>query len=221
MNAAIPDIHGAVFDLDGTLLNTLADIAAAMNRVLVGLGLPPHPRNAYRLFVGDGMGELVKRVLPPESDDELKRRCHAAMLEEYGNSWAERTAPYPGIEKMLALLAGKGLPMAVFSNKPHPFTVKMTRHFFPEIPFRIIKGAGEDTPRKPDPAGALAIADTLGVRPENMLYLGDTATDMRCAGAAKMIAVGATWGFRDAEELRDNGAMILVDHPVEVARIVA
>ncbi len=220
MSGAIPPVHGAIFDLDGTLLDTLADIAASMNRVLSSLGLPNHPEKAYRTFVGDGMSELVKRVLPPESGSEVRKRCHSAMLREYGSSWAAQTAPYQGIREMLEFIAARGISMAVLSNKPHRFTVEMTRHFFPDTDFRIIRGADNSIPRKPDPAGALAIAADLGVSPENMLYLGDTATDMRCAVSAGMIAIGVTWGFRDAEELRANGAVRLIAHPMEVARIV-
>lgn len=204
-----------IFDLDGTLLDTLEDIAAAMNAALERLGRAPHPVDSYRLFVGDGMATLASRALGEGASDEtLAKTVLAMMQEEYGRGWARKTKPYEGIEEMLARCAGIKAVMSVFSNKPDDFTVNMVAHYFPGIRFARVLGAGL-YPRKPDPAGALHIAAHTGIDPSCFLYLGDTATDMRTAAAAGMYPVGAVWGFRGAEELSAAGARILLTHPRE------
>ncbi len=212
-------ISGAIFDLDGTLLDTLADIADSMNRVLEDMGFPTHPRDDYRYFVGDGMSQLVKRVLPPGTSHDLARICREKMMQEYARSWACKTRPYDGIEKMLAFLNDKNLPLAVLSNKPDEFTVRMCRHFFRRFNFAIVRGFVDGIPRKPDPTGAIDIAKKIGLPPERFLYLGDTATDMKCACGAGMIAAGVLWGFRDEDELRRNGASHILRHPMDITAL--
>ncbi len=210
--------HSAVlFDLDGTLVNSLEDLADSMNAVLGRNDLPPHPVDAYRYFVGEGMELLVRRALPEgRRDDDTVAKCLGEMRAEYGARWAKKTKPYPGIPELLTALTDRRVPMAILSNKPHDATLEVASHLLGSWAFAAILGARPDLPKKPDPAGALEICHNLGVPPEAWIYLGDTATDMRTANAAGMLAVGALWGFRDAHELEVAGARILVQHPLDL-----
>lgn len=206
-----------LFDLDGTLLDSLADLAHSMNTVLDRFGLPQHPVAAYRYFVGDGMETLARRVLPPNhGDDSLVQRTVAAMREEYAGRWANETKPYPGIPELLDGLAERGVDMVILSNKPDDFTHKVVATLLGRWRFRVVRGVRADGVKKPDPSPALAIADELGLTPADFLYLGDTNTDMLTANRAGMHAVGALWGFRTAEELKKNGAKALIARPQEL-----
>lgn len=205
---------GVIFDLDGTLLDSLADLAESMNAVLNSLGVPPHAVEAYRYFVGDGIEKLAARVLPVQNREaENVARCVAGMRREYGRRWHEKSRPYPGIEELLASLAARRVRMAILSNKPHDFTREIVAHFFARHSFALVLGAQEDLPVKPDPRGALRIATALALAPDDLLYLGDTDTDMRTATAAGMHAVGVLWGFRSAKELAASGACLTISHP--------
>jgi phosphoglycolate phosphatase len=206
--------RGVVFDLDGTLLDTLTDLADCLNRVLQRHGLPTHPRDAFRMFIGDGLRMLVQRAMPADSRDPVRIDSLAAQMNaEYADHWADQTRPYEGIAEMLRGLVAGGLYLAVLSNKPDEFTSPAVRQFFPDIPFAVVRGARPEVPRKPDPAGALQIAAGAGLAPAEFLYLGDSGTDMQTAVRAGMFPVGVLWGFRDADELNANGAAHLLDHP--------
>ena len=210
-----------LFDLDGTLLDTLEDLATAANRALGTLGLPAHPTDAYRVFVGDGLRTLAERILPGEQRsaaqvDELV----AAFEREYSRTWNERTAPYAGVPEMLDRLTGDGYRMSVLSNKPDAFTRLCVEQLLPHWTFAPLYGQRPGVPKKPDPAAALAIAAELDLDPAEVLYLGDTATDMHTARAAGMAAVGVLWGFRSADELRAAGARHLITHPGELAPLL-
>ncbi len=210
-----------LFDLDGTLLDTLKDIGNASNRVLLKHQFPVHPIDSYRQFVGDGVNTLFARALPPEkATDPLIRICMKEFEEEYAGTWNEETTLYPGISEMLDLVRARGLKMAVLSNKPHEFTRYCVEAFFPEWEFNVVQGIHASIPHKPDPAGALAIAHRVGIAPGSFLYLGDTGTDMRTARTAGMFPVGALWGFRSSEELIENGAKALASHPLEIAQFL-
>ncbi len=210
----ISPYHGIIFDLDGTLLDTLSDLAASMNRVLGRHGFEQHPVRAYRYFVGNGMRMLVERTLPADSrTPEVIEACFREMHDEYDSHWADETVPYDGIRELLETLIRRGFQLSVLSNKPHEFTELMVSRYFPDICFQRIYGAGGGLPRKPDPAGALRIADETGISAEQYLYLGDTGVDMQTAVAAGMFPIGALWGFRDEAELREGGARLLLAHP--------
>jgi phosphoglycolate phosphatase len=215
-------VHKAViFDLDGTLLDTLEDLADSTNAALAAMGLPQHPLEAYKLFVGDGLENLARRVMGPHADDaaELARGIELAR-REYACRWADKSRPYPGIPELLDGLTARKIPMAVFSNKPDEFTQLCVNKLLPAWRFAAVQGATAELPKKPDPAGALAIAEKLGIAPADFLYLGDTNTDMRTAVAAGMYPVGALWGFRTAEELLETGAAVVAKSPVEVLEMV-
>ncbi len=206
-----------VFDLDGTLLDSLEDLADSMNAVLARHGHPQHPTTAYCYFVGDGMSSLVRRALPEGGRDaDAVAACLEAMRSEYDRRWAAKTRPYPGVPDLLDGLTRAGVPMAVFSNKPDDFTVLMVRELLAPWCFAAIKGLQPEVPPKPDPTGALAVAGEMGVAPDTCLFLGDSSPDMMAARAAGMLAVGALWGFRDRQELVASGAQVLVEEPSQV-----
>jgi phosphoglycolate phosphatase len=207
----------ALFDLDGTLLDSLVDIADSMNIVLAEMGFPGHPAESYRIFVGDGVPPLVSRALPAESRDDprLIEEGGRRLKEVYAQRWHRQTRPYEGVSRLLTLLEGKGIPMSVFSNKPDEFTQIMVEKLLPRGAFRCVLGIKPGMRRKPDPAGALAAARAMGVQAAETAYLGDTKTDMQTAAKAGMYAVGALWGFRTREELERNGARRVIASPME------
>jgi phosphoglycolate phosphatase len=210
-----------LFDLDGTLLDTIDDIADSMNHVLKTYGFPEHDRESYKLFVGDGMGNLVRRALPPDKlDESLIAECLAAMRREYQTRWAKKTKVYPEILELLTLLSSKNIKMAVYSNKPDDFTKLMAAQFFSYCSFEQVIGSRPGKPLKPDPAVALEIAANMMVSAFQIVYLGDTGTDMKTAVAAGMYPVGALWGFRTREELTANGAKVLIKHPLELQNLI-
>ncbi|MBI5244750.1 MAG: HAD family hydrolase [Elusimicrobia bacterium] len=211
--------RAVLFDLDGTILDTVADLADSMNIVLASLGFAPHGIEEYKLFVGDGAAELARRALPENArDDAAVQRTAAAMREEYGRRYDRKTRPYGGITQLLEALPGRGATMAVLSNKPDEFTRICVSRFFPDTPFATVRGLRPGSAKKPDPSEALALAREIGAQPEEFLYLGDTGTDMKTAQAAGMFPVGALWGFRSAEELNANGAKALISKPEELLR---
>jgi phosphoglycolate phosphatase len=197
-------------------------LADSGNAVLEALGLPAHPADAYRYFVGLGVGELVRSMLPEsERAEATLKRARELLMAEYTRRWKDKTRPYPGIAEMLAELNGRGLPLCVLSNKPQDFTEVTVHEFFPGFPFTRVFGARAEVPRKPHPAGALAIAGELGLSPGAFCFVGDSATDMKTARGAGMLPIGVLWGFRTAQELTGNGAALLISRPEELAQHLA
>jgi phosphoglycolate phosphatase len=203
-----------VFDLDGTLLDTLEDLAVSMNSVLVRNNYPIHGKDAYRYFVGDGIEKLVQRVLPPnQRKKKIIAACVAEMHETYDKRWAETTQLYSGIADLLTGLTREKVRLAILSNKPDDFTKIMVDHYLSHWTFEIVMGATADHPKKPDPYGAIKIATKMNLSPSCFLYIGDTNTDMHTATKAGMHAIGAGWGFRTPEELMNSGAQIVINKP--------
>jgi phosphoglycolate phosphatase len=222
VNASFSDTYRAVlFDMDGTLLDTLADIGNSMNTVLARMGFPVHELSAYKRFVGEGMALLVQRALPKQKggDEPLVSRCTSLMREEYAAHCMDATKAYPGVQELLADLKLKNVAIAVLSNKPDDMVQVLLNKYFPSISFDAALGAGEKYPRKPDPAGALAIARRLNFPPACFILLGDSKTDMETARAAGMHPVGALWGFRDERELLEYGAKALIKKPGELLTV--
>jgi phosphoglycolate phosphatase len=210
-----------LFDLDGTLLDTLEDIARSMNAVLTNAGFPAHPVEAYRGFIGEGIANLVRRALPERGVDERTVQQHvSAMIDEYGRRWAEHTRPYPEIPELLHALTVRKFKMAVLSNKMDSFTRDMVKNLLADWQFEEVLGAQPSIPRKPDPTGALLISRQCGVRPEEFLYLGDSNTDMQTAVNAGMYPVGALWGFQSADQLLAAGAQKLIAKPLELLTLL-
>jgi phosphoglycolate phosphatase len=210
-----------LFDLDGTLLDTLEDLGNAANRVLGKYDFPTHPLDTYRYFVGDGATVLMKRALPENKrDDDTVGACVRTFREDYGKGWNVKTRPYDGVTEMLDALTASGLKMAVLSNKPDEFTKRCVTEFLPKWNFDMVLGQSNLMPLKPDPKGALEIAKCLNIIPSHFIYLGDTAIDMKTATAAGMYPVGALWGFRTEKELLENGAQALIKRPQEILNLL-
>ncbi len=213
--------QAVLFDLDGTLLDTLEDLAVAANRVLARQGLSSHPVEAFRTFVGDGLLALVERILPEDRrTPAMIRESAAAFEQEYAQNWDEHSRPYPGVADLLDRLTAAGLRMSILSNKPDAFTRLCVRQLLPQWTFYPLLGQRPGVPKKPDPVAALEIARLLDLAPRDMLYVGDSGVDMRTARSAGMDAAGVLWGFRGADELRQAGARYLVARPDELLPLI-
>ncbi len=211
---------GVIFDLDGTLLDTLEDLAGSVNRVLQDKGLPTHPTEAYRYFVGSGAAKVVSRALPPDKRTELAADCLEAFLEEYSRNWNIKTRPYSGVSELLDALTAKHMEMAVLTNKPQHFAELCIQEFLSSWKFTVILGQRDGFPLKPDPAGSREIARRLDIPPKEFLYLGDSGTDMKTAVSANMFPVGALWGFRSEKELRESGAAEVISRPTDLLKFI-
>lgn len=211
--------EAVIFDLDGTLINTIEDLANSMNYVLISRGFPAHDLTAYKYFVGAGMQKLVRQALPPtERDDSTVEECLKAMTAEYSKHLMEKTAPYPGIPELLDALTARKTKMAILSNKPDQFTKTIVEKLLIPWHFELVAGSKENVPKKPDPTAALEIAELIGIPPAKFLYLGDTGIDMQTALGAGMFPVGVLWGFRNREELLANGAKMLILNPLDLLK---
>ena len=207
-------IKAVIFDLDGTLLNTLSSLANSHNRMLRQLHYPVHETDAYRYFIGNGARKCVARCLPPgaRSEDIIKQAL-AIQQADYQSSWHADVLIYPGINKVLDYLQSNSIAFAVLSNKDHEFTEQCVSHFFPRAPFKKILGHSATVPHKPEPQGARMLASCFGLGTDEIAFVGDTAMDMLTARACNMFAAGALWGYRQRQELLDAGANCLLSHP--------
>ncbi len=213
--------EAVLFDLDGTLLDSIEDLTDSMNIVLDGFGFPGHDAEACKNFVGDGVEIFALRALPENRRDEATvAQCAAKMRAEYRKRWSLKTRPYDGIPELLDDLTLRHLKLAVLSNKPEESTKEMVAELLSKWRFYPVAGARPSVPQKPDPILAIEISQQLRMPADKFLYLGDTGTDMKTARGAGMFAVGALWGFRTAEELKDTGAEVLVAHPSEVLQLL-
>lgn len=201
-----------IFDLDGTLLNTIADLASATNHALAANGYPQHATEEYRFFVGNGINKLFERALPEGEKTETNvLRIRQSFIPYYDVHCADLTRPYPGIPELLNTLQQKGIQIAVASNKYQRATGKLIPHFFPDIRFTAILGQREGIPRKPDPQIVHEIIKLAGVQPEDVLYVGDSNVDMQTALHAKVDGIGVTWGFRPRTELEEGHPYAIID----------
>ncbi|HVC93599.1 MAG TPA: HAD family hydrolase [Pirellulales bacterium] len=216
MSTSDPVHRAIVFDLDGTLLDSLADIGETANSVLARLGFPVHALGEYRRFVGEGVAVLFHRALAAgRRTDEIIAHCISEFQIAYGRNWNVHTKPYMGIPELLDSLAERGLKMAVLSNKPHEFARRCVEHYFPAR-FEVVFGERDGVPRKPDPAAAFEIAQRLGIAAREFVYVGDSAVDMETALNAGMRPIGAAWGFRSVDELNAAGAGAIISQPLEL-----
>ncbi|MDP2920085.1 MAG: HAD family hydrolase [Dehalococcoidia bacterium] len=210
-----------LFDLDGTLLDTLLDLANSVNDALRRLGFATHPTPAYRYFVGEGREIMALKSLPPDHRDPATVNKLVALInQEYSRQWAINTRPYPGIPELLDTLAGMDIRTAVLSNKADDISKTMVAGLLGRWRFDVVRGALNGVPKKPDPTAALQIANELHLKPSEFIYLGDSDIDMKTAAAAGIYPVGALWGFRTEEELARGGAKVLVKHPMELMKIL-
>lgn len=208
-----------IFDLDGTLIDSLEDIAVCMNKVLEELNLPIHKMEDYKYFVGGGISVLVENALNGHSDD-IKEEVTKRFKVIYDQKLHAKTKPYEGIYELLDELEKENHNLAILSNKPHEFTIAYAKSLFDKYNFKEIHGQKSDIPKKPDPTAAINIAKVFDVPCEEVYFVGDTMVDMQTAKNAGMIAIGVLWGFRDEEELKEYGADFLVSHPLEILEII-
>ncbi|MCS1407891.1 MAG: Phosphoglycolate phosphatase [Verrucomicrobia subdivision 3 bacterium] len=206
-----------LFDLDGTLLDTLEEIATTANAVLDRHGYSGHKIEAYRYFIGGGVGRLVERILPEGCrSNEQVRQFTQELADEYERRSDLLTKIYPGIPELLTALEDLEIDKAILSNKPHHLTLSCVSRFLSAWRFHLVLGQKAGIPRKPDPAGALKVAEDLGLPATSVLYVGDTDVDMTTARAAGMTSVGVLWGFRSREELVAHHADFIVEAPDEI-----
>ena len=210
-----------IFDLDGTLLDTIGDLAASCNHTLEQFGHPTHPIEAYPMFVGNGIAKLVERSLPSECRTaEYVERVRVEFVNYYKKHIADFSHPYDGVPELLNQLEEKGVQLAVASNKFHEGTLSLIDRFFGCERFAAVYGQRAGVPIKPDPTIVEQIVSKVGVARDEVLYVGDSGVDMRTALAAGVRSVGVTWGFRSREELVETGATHLVDRADEILKLL-
>ncbi len=205
-----------IFDLDGTLLDTLQDLCDSGNAVLAAHGHPTHSKEDYKTFIGDGMMSLVRAIFPEGHKPETDAECDAMLSEyreAYGRNWTNTTKPFPGIGELLSELERREIPIGVLSNKGHDFTVKCVEEFLSQWKWTAIFGHRDGFEKKPHPSGAIEVAGLMGIAPEDCCYVGDSDVDMFTAKNAGMYAVGVNWGFRSVEELRSAGSDVILEIP--------
>lgn len=211
------NIKGIVFDLDGTLADSVIDIAESMNLVLKEQNIPVHEIAAYKQFAGNGLKKLVKRALP---EDLREGECYTKnlnrMLEIYGENCINKTKLFPGVADLLDQLKDKNIKIAVFSNKDDNLTQKVVKVLLSNWDVAFVSGISSTVDRKPNPQGALLAADKMGLSPNEMMFVGDSGVDMETAKNAGMTGVGVLWGFRSAEELKANGAKAIINEATDL-----
>ncbi len=210
-----------IFDLDGTLLNTIDDLAHAANYALKQCGFPVHDVSTYPFFVGNGVGRLLERVLPPEHRDaDTVGRLRGIFQHYYERHLHDHTVPYPGVVDMLSELSGMKLKFAVASNKYQEATSALISHFFPRLPFEAVHGMRPGIPAKPDPSVVFNVLTDVPTSKADVIYVGDSGVDMETARRACVDSVGVTWGFRPVSELQQFYAQHIISHPMELVDLV-
>lgn len=209
-----------IFDLDGTLIDSLEDIALCMNDVLAEFNLPTHPLHAYNHFVGDGALYLTQRAVPKDASPSLIEAIFKRYQEVYDTVLCENTKAYEGIYELLDTLQHHQLKIGVLSNKPHAFTLKYVQTLFSRYSISEVHGQKEQVPKKPHPLGAINIAQAFELHPSEIFYVGDTPTDILTAQNAQMKSIGVLWGFRPKKELEDAGADFLAHTPQDIWKII-
>lgn len=203
-------ITTVIFDLDGTLVDSLPDIADAMNRVLVHHQQPIQTQEAYRALIGNGIRSMVNRLVP-HYDPTRQQVLYDEFITRYSGHLFDKSTCYPGMIELIAKLRHAGYSLAVFSNKRHDLTKKMVAHFFHADDFKVVKGHIDGKPRKPNPIPTNELLSDLVVEPANAILIGDTAIDIEAASTVNMASLGVSWGYRPADTLIDAGAIAVVD----------
>lgn len=210
-------IKGIIFDLDGTLLNTIEDLAASTNYALRNHGFPEHAPVAYRYFVGNGITRLIERALPEDArQEEMIKQVREEFVTYYQQHKTDFSQPYPGIPELLENLRQRNILLAVASNKYQQGTSELIRHFFGDGLFAVVSGQKKNIPAKPDPTIVNDILRQTGMEKSQVLYVGDSGVDMLTARNSGLTSIGVSWGFRPRQELEENGACHLIDHPREL-----
>ncbi|MDX1679507.1 MAG: HAD family hydrolase [Akkermansiaceae bacterium] len=213
-------IPSLIFDLDGTLIDSLPGIADSLNRALEKQGLPTQPQAAVRSYVGNGLKLLVERAAP-DADEATIEALIESFKEDYQHSWIEGTRAYTGITQLLKELQRSGHQLAVLSNKVQPFTQTITREIFPTVHFTSVTGQQDGIPHKPHPLGALNIAAAMGRNPRDCILIGDSVADVETADNAEMQFIGCTWGYQDRIRLIEAGAKHFIDKPSQLPHLLS
>ena len=209
-----------IFDLDGTLLDTVEDIAVSVNKVLTENNLPCHTLDDYRLFVGRGIAKLVEQATPRERHTEsFLKKIYSEVINEYSKNLDRYTKPYQGIDELLDGLTFKNIKMAILSNKAHEFMADVVNSYFKNWSFEVVFGARKNIPTKPNPYSVFEMLQIMQLKPAEVVYVGDTEIDMQTANAAGLYSVGVAWGFRKRDVLVSNGAKVIIDYPHELLRL--
>jgi phosphoglycolate phosphatase len=204
---------GIIFDLDGTLVNSLDGLTSSLNAALLQAGLPTHSLAAVRGFIGNGAKILITRAAPVGSDEALLDGLAQAFSRHYDEHWSSGTVPYDGIRNLLKTLQEQAIPLNILSNKPHAFTLAIVKYLFPEISFSVVLGQQDGVPHKPAPDGALKIAELISRLPADCIVIGDSTMDLETATNAGMQSIAVSWGFHDRDRLVAAGAMRIADDP--------
>ncbi len=213
--------QAVIFDLDGTLIDTIDDIGDSVNRVLANKNFPTHTNLVYRNFVGDGSRMLIERALPEKyRNDAIIDACYKDYIEDYSQNYNVKSKLYDGIPQLLDALSAKGLRLAVLSNKLDAITQNCVKTYLSAWHFDVVFGQRDSVPRKPNPQGAVETAKKMSILPSRFFYLGDTGIDMKTAVSAGMFPVGVLWGFRPLKELMENGASAVIDEPMALLDII-
>ena len=211
---------GIIFDLDGTLVDSLHDISDAMNTVLESLNYPTHTYDTYQYFIGSGLRNLVSKALPTSNNNEEQIEiCFEMMIQEYRKICTSKTKPYEGILELLDNLTSQNIKLAVFSNKADELTKKIASEIFPNH-FDTAVGLSTEELKKPNPFEAIEISKKWNLKPEEILFVGDSDIDMKTAVNANMFPVGVSWGYRTEEELKTSGAKVVINSASELIEIL-
>lgn len=211
---------GIIFDLDGTLVNSLEDISDAMNTVLTSLNYPTHTYDAYQYFIGSGLRNLVSKALPASSNTDLDiENCFNCMINEYREICTLKTKPYAGIVELLDNLVSRDIKLAVFSNKADELTKKIASEIFPDY-FNAAVGLSTEALKKPNPFEAIEISKKWNLKTEEIIFIGDSDIDMLTATNANMFPLGVAWGYRTEEELIASGAKLVINSPSDLIEIL-
>lgn len=213
-------VKAIVFDLDGTLLDTVGDIAAALNRALGACGLPTHEQKTVETFLGGGIRDAVMKATPEGTSQEIIERVLELYRDDYVAHCTEKTRMYDGVREMVDCLAAQGFDMAVLSNKTEATARKIVAHFFPNGEFKAVFGRAADRPLKPHPDAAKPVLNALGLAPQEIAYAGDSNTDILFAKAVGMLPIATPWGYRSREELIEAGAEKIAEHPMEILNLI-
>lgn len=209
-----------IFDLDGTLLYTLGDIADVVNSVLTELNMPVHSEESYMKFVGYGLKETLKRACPRDCSKEVLEKGYLRVIEKYSTNPVVDTKPYEGIPSLLNSLADIGVKIAVLSNKEDKLVKYIVSILLDSWKFTAVQGVLPDVPKKPDPTAVFKILKDMDMNPSEVIFMGDSGIDMKTAVNSGLLGVGVTWGYRDIVELTEAGAGILIDKPEDLLKIV-
>ncbi len=220
MKGARPVIRCCIFDLDGTLLNTLDDLAASCNHALRQFGYDGHDVQSYRYFVGNGVDKLIQRAISVDASPEQRQAVKRVFSEHYAKHFMDLTKPYDGIESVLRVLKLGNIRTGVVTNKPHAFSIELVTGIFGSKFFDVIIGASDELPKKPNPDGVLRCIEQLGVSKQDCVYIGDSDIDVMTAKNAGIRSIGAAWGFRGKDELVAAGADYIANTPKDIASLL-